>query len=266
MRSVDAFANSVVDDCPSTNQLARELARRGYPGGTWVSAHRQNAGRGRHGKEWIGSAGNLYLSYLVRPIALGTASVHWIPLLGAMAITEFLVRRYPRLQLRIKWPNDLMGLESPSSPSKKLGGLLCESIAHTDPNKSAVVVGIGLNCQEIPPGLHPQATSLSALLGQKVMADELRSALLIALERRLRRFFSPRGGVSELRDHYARFALFSPGDPITWGENQGGVILGLGENATLRVQPPEGPPIELYADEIQGVRPNRLGAAAVPPG
>jgi BirA family transcriptional regulator, biotin operon repressor / biotin---[acetyl-CoA-carboxylase] ligase len=62
------FANQLIEECASTNDLARELAEAGFPHGTWVAAKEQGRGRGRLGREWVGERGNLFLSVVLRDL------------------------------------------------------------------------------------------------------------------------------------------------------------------------------------------------------
>ena len=53
----------------STNERARQLAARGAPHGTLVTATEQTAGRGRQGRSWSAPAGRALLcSLLLRDI------------------------------------------------------------------------------------------------------------------------------------------------------------------------------------------------------
>jgi BirA family transcriptional regulator, biotin operon repressor / biotin---[acetyl-CoA-carboxylase] ligase len=58
----------------STNDVARELLEAGAPSGTIVTASRQTAGRGRHGRVWSAPAGKaLLLSAIARDLDLEQA-------------------------------------------------------------------------------------------------------------------------------------------------------------------------------------------------
>ncbi len=50
----------------STNDEARRRALAGDPGGLWILADEQTAGRGRQGRVWASPPGNLYASALIR--------------------------------------------------------------------------------------------------------------------------------------------------------------------------------------------------------
>src|SRR5690606_21800140 len=54
--------NLVLEEIESTNDYARNLGEEGLPHGTWISTRIQTQGRGRLGREWRSSEGNLFLS------------------------------------------------------------------------------------------------------------------------------------------------------------------------------------------------------------
>ena len=59
-----------LERCASTNDEARDLARKGEdaaPDGTLVWAREQTKGRGRRGRDWVSPPGNLHLSLILRP-------------------------------------------------------------------------------------------------------------------------------------------------------------------------------------------------------
>jgi BirA family biotin operon repressor/biotin-[acetyl-CoA-carboxylase] ligase len=150
----------------STNAEAMRRALAGERGPLWVLADRQTTGRGRSGRAWVSSAGNLFASLLVEmtgPVAkagqlslvAGVAAIEAIrsmgplggPLGGPLA---------PGAGLRLKWPNDvLLGLA-------KAGGILVESSTRGAQEGRVAVIGIGLNLASAPPGLEPGATYLAA--------------------------------------------------------------------------------------------------------
>jgi BirA family biotin operon repressor/biotin-[acetyl-CoA-carboxylase] ligase len=104
----------------STNQIALELARKGYPEGTLVVAEEQTAGRGRWRRHWHSSPGkSLLFSLILRPKIL---PVHFPQItLVAGASTARAIHRQTGIRVGIKWPNDLI------FQGKKLCGILVEA-------------------------------------------------------------------------------------------------------------------------------------------
>ena len=94
----------------STNARARELAGRGAPHGTVVTAAEQSAGRGRQGRTWTAPAGRALLcSILIRePPRL-------LPLAAGVAVAEVV-----GADAQIKWPNDVL------VDGRKVAGILVE--------------------------------------------------------------------------------------------------------------------------------------------
>ena len=128
----------------STNELARELAARGAPHGTVVTAGEQTAGRGRQGRTWAAPfARALLCSIVVRePPRL-------LPLAAGVAVAETVGH-----DAEIKWPNDvLLG-------GRKVAGILVEG----RPQEGWAVAGIGLNValrhQDFPPELRDTAVGM----------------------------------------------------------------------------------------------------------
>jgi BirA family biotin operon repressor/biotin-[acetyl-CoA-carboxylase] ligase len=138
-----------------------------------VVAEEQTAGRGRLGRTWTAPPrSGLFVSILLRP-EIPVAAWTWLPLLAGVAAHEA-VARAAELDVRLKWPNDVVAGPGPFEDCK-LGGILCETV----PGGAGIVAGIGLNVtlreNELPV---PQAGSL-ALAGAKATdRDTLLRALL----------------------------------------------------------------------------------------
>ena len=235
------FANHILDEVESTNDIARRLAEEGWPHGTWISARRQAKGRGRAGREWVSTDGNLFLSLVAR-LPMG-APLTWVPLAAAVAVANVLFARYPSLPLKLKWPNDLW-LETASGPAK-LGGVLCES------SGGWIVIGIGLNCATAPSGLDQATESLSGALGRPVRADDLREELVAELRQRLVDLPGP-GGPEALARTYGERAALAVGSRVRWNGGEG-EVLGLGTAGELRVKT-SGGERRLFAEDIERLR------------
>lgn len=152
----------------STNAEALRLASEGERGPLWLLADRQEAGRGRSGREWSSPVGNLHLSCLLSDPCPG-ASLPGLSFVAGVALIEALEEATGRGGIfRLKWPNDVL------VGGAKLAGLLLE--ARTGTTGQSVVVGWGVNVAAHYPDAPYQTTSL-ALLGLECGRDALATAL-----------------------------------------------------------------------------------------
>jgi BirA family transcriptional regulator, biotin operon repressor / biotin---[acetyl-CoA-carboxylase] ligase len=158
----------------STNELAKELARRGAPEGTLVIADQQTAGKGRLGRSWTSAPGaGIWMSLLLRP-AVAPHAAPRLTLLSAVAVAEG-VSEAVGLQAQIKWPNDLQ-LEG-----RKFCGILTEMEAELE-RVAFVVCGIGINVNHVPEEFRPGATCLREAAGKPVRRAAVAAAVLRAFE------------------------------------------------------------------------------------
>jgi len=152
----------VYDEVESTNSIAYELLKQGYPSGTVFIADRQTKGKGRLGRKWISPPGkNLYISIAIKP-HIPPKDATLITLTSVVACTTAL-RRYTEIPVQIKWPNDMLIEE------KKVGGILTEMKIEGEKIK-AVVVGMGINVNmtedDLPDEIKDIATSLKIYKGE----------------------------------------------------------------------------------------------------
>ena len=210
----------------STNARARELAARGAPHGTLVTAAEQSAGRGRQGRTWVAPPGRALLcSLLVRePPRL-------LPLAAGVAVAEVVGP-----ESRLKWPNDvLLG-------GRKVAGILVEG----RPQEGWAVVGIGLNvavqAHEFPPDLRDLAGTLGLPPSE---IEPTLSRLLLALGRWIA------ADQDEVLDAVrARDALF--GRHVRWGDGAGQAA-GIDDNGRLILDTESGR-VALDAGEVHLAR------------
>ncbi|RCG27862.1 biotin--[acetyl-CoA-carboxylase] ligase [Sphaerisporangium album] len=172
---------SVVDRTGSTNADLAQAARDGAREGAVLIAELQLAGRGRLGRVWTAPArSGLTFSVLLRP-PVPVARQGWVTLLVALAAASA-VRRVAGVDVRLKWPNDLLAGE------RKLAGVLAERV------DSAVIVGMGLNVtvrsEELPV---PTATSLSLENAECADRDPLIRAVLREIETHYREWVAAGG-------------------------------------------------------------------------
>lgn len=225
----------------STNDLAREAARRGWPDRSVFVTDYQTAGRGRHGRAWTvpPRAGLLFSVLLRRP---GPAP-HVFTMLASVGVCQA-IERLLGLEPHIKWPNDVM------LDDRKAAGILAE--ATDDGVERTCVVGIGINVDLDDPTLDglPNATSLARAAGRSVHRGELLALILERLDRWLN---LPAGRLA--------VELWPAWEERLWGRSQRvrvregeeeieGVVLGAAPDGALRVQTPDGGERRVVAGEI----------------
>ena len=144
----------VLSSVGSTNAEAFERARAGEAGPLWIMAHRQTAGRGRSGRQWMSEPGNLYASLLMR-LACPPAAVPQLSLLAGVAVVDAIraAAEGDVAGLRLKWPNDIL------LGGAKCAGILAESVSG-GPGDLTAVIGVGLNLAWHPADLGRAATHL----------------------------------------------------------------------------------------------------------
>jgi BirA family biotin operon repressor/biotin-[acetyl-CoA-carboxylase] ligase len=160
----------------STMRVARELARKGAPHGSLVTAEIQTGGRGRLDRSWMSPSGGVYMTVITRPSAAVVLAPR-INLVASVAVSLAL-ERLLGVRARVKWPNDVL------VDGKKLCGILAEMEAEVDAVRF-VNVGIGLNANSHVSGLHAGAVSLLELLGHPVDRKSIALAVVEGILGRL---------------------------------------------------------------------------------
>ena len=125
----------------STNDIAISLIKKEKKENGCVYTIKQTKGRGTHGKRWISTKGNFFVSIFF-PLKKHYPSFSEFttinPIIIASVIEKFCEKKY----ISFKWPNDVLVKE------KKICGILQEHI--TLNNKPFLIIGIGLNVLSNP--------------------------------------------------------------------------------------------------------------------
>ena len=125
----------------STNEVAKELGRKGGEEGTVVIADEQTAGRGRFGREWISPRGEgIWMSIILRP-GSNLKPVAALSLVAAHSVATAL-REVAGVRASIKWPNDVKIGE------RKVCGILAE-LDNDSTGAAFLVMGIGVNVNQL---------------------------------------------------------------------------------------------------------------------
>ena len=165
----------VVQEATSTNDLAKEMARKGARSGSVVVAVTQTGGRGRMGRQWVSPSGGVWLSTILRPqLALRHAAIY--TLLAGVAVAVA-INEVTGLKSGIKWPNDIL------LAGKKTGGILTEVFGEWQ-SIDFLVIGIGINANlsptQLPQGV--EATSLAIQADKEISLIKLIQTILYQLE------------------------------------------------------------------------------------
>jgi BirA family biotin operon repressor/biotin-[acetyl-CoA-carboxylase] ligase len=167
----------IVDECGSTNDVAKGMAENGAPHGLVVISESQTAGRGRLDRAWYSPRGGVWLSILVKAQKL-PAFLNSLPLVGALGIAKPLVEQWG-VRARVRWPNDVV------VGWRKLAGVSVESRSKGNEFLYAIL-GIGINANfdtgKIVP-ISGTSASLLSILGVAVNRENLITVILSETEK-----------------------------------------------------------------------------------
>lgn len=239
----------------STNADCLQAAVEGEPGGLWIRARTQTAGRGSRGRNWVSDPGNLFASLLldVPADAKNLATLTFVTSLAVadsvdVMTAELAARHIERPGVSLKWPNDVL-LEG-----RKLAGILLES--HRIGDRSVVIIGIGVNCVSHPSETNYPATSLRKA-GFELGAAQVLEALAGQFHKRMAQWDWGRGFASIRADWLVRAA--GVGEEIETrigGETKRGVFETIDETGLLILRAASGGRQEISVADIflQGSR------------
>lgn len=149
----DFFRVLAFDDIDSTNAEARRRAEAGERGPLAIWARRQSAGRGRRGRHWVSSEGNLHASFLISPDRspeclrppIRAENAMQVGFVASLAIADAMRHALPRSAfVTCKWPNDVL------IEGRKVAGILIESALKPDGDLDWMIVGMGVNVAHCP--------------------------------------------------------------------------------------------------------------------
>ena len=149
----------VYEEIDSTNREAKAQAVAGAAHGTTILANRQNAGRGRCGKDFFSPHGSgLYMSFVLHSDRLGLDNSTAITAYAAVCVCQA-IEAACNIRPAIKWVNDIF------VDGKKICGILTEAITEYEcSHVREVIVGVGINIstktEDFPEPLRDIATSL----------------------------------------------------------------------------------------------------------
>jgi BirA family biotin operon repressor/biotin-[acetyl-CoA-carboxylase] ligase len=231
----------------STNAFASRLLahNRRVPTGTTIVAETQTAGRGRLGRSWHSEPeSGLYLSMVIRP-RVPPSLAPLFTLATAVAMHDA-IERDTRLDIDIKWPNDLL------IGGKKICGILAEIQAEVDMVKTLIIgVGLNVNHQSLPGNIADTATSLRIASGRMQSRIEIFAEFIEAFEHLYREFET--NGPASVIEQWTAHSSFANGRRIEINDGVrliAGVTRGLNPLGALRVEDKDGRIQEVYSGDV----------------
>jgi len=164
-----------LDTVASTNDEALRLSAEGAEEGVVVRAREQTAGRGRRGRSFVSPEGNLFVSVLLRP-RMTPERAALVGFAASLAIAETIESVAPALPApACKWPNDVL------VAGRKVAGILVEASSTRD-SIDSLIVGMGVNLIDHPPGADYPAGDLADLGAPGITPDRFLEVLLARLD------------------------------------------------------------------------------------
>jgi BirA family biotin operon repressor/biotin-[acetyl-CoA-carboxylase] ligase len=227
--------------CSSTQDLARRAAAEGAAQGWTVVTDLQLEGRGRRGRPWIAprESALLFSTILQPPVDV----LPLLPLLAALSVAGG-IEVATGVVASLKWPNDVL------VDDHKLAGILLEH-----PGGASVILGVGVNVNQLAAELPEGATSLLALTGHSLDREPLLAAILNDLANAYDR--ADREGVGWIVPGWrSRSAML--GKPVAFqrdGQTVRGIAEDLAVDGALLVRLDDGTRVSVIAGEVERVRP-----------
>ncbi|WP_245620008.1 biotin--[acetyl-CoA-carboxylase] ligase [Desulfobacter vibrioformis] len=160
----------------STMDQARRMARQGVRHASCVIAEVQTASRGRLNRPWDAARGGLWFTLILKPDL--PPPLAWTVNFAASACMSEVLAGLFDLDVRVKWPNDLL------LKGRKLSGMLSEMETRAD-MVDLLFLGIGLNVNNEPESDQYQAISLKTALGKPVSRKQVLARFLDLFESRI---------------------------------------------------------------------------------
>ncbi len=210
----------------STNTAAMSGASEGAPEGSVFLAEEQTSGRGRGGNSWQSPRSTgIYCSLILRP-SLPPSDVLPLSLATGLAVQSAIQLVDPGVKPDLKWPNDLL------IDHKKVCGILTEMNAEAT-RVRYIVVGIGINVNQMNFPKELAATSLRLVTGKEWSRVELVVALLKSVDREYRQLLQDPSARDSILHRFAENSSWVQGKDVRIEEN-GSAFEGTTEGLDLR--------------------------------
>ena len=232
----------------STNLEAERLFSNGAKPPFAVFTHKQTAGKGRLGRKWHSQANqNLYCSIMFSPNTQ-PEKLQSFTLWAGIEVCRSLKAIIPKLDLKIKWPNDLY------CNGKKVSGILTEARIDSD-RMHTIILGLGLNINSSPRSFPEEiksiATSLRAETNQSYDMNVLSIEIIQATVRAYNKCIedSNKDALSKAWDAFD----YLKNQPVTLTENGqkiSGIALGINAYGALQVKKNNGTIHSIHSGDV----------------
>ena len=169
-----------LDVVDSTNNYAANLLKQTkVPEFSLIVTKRQEKGKGQRGTQWQSAPGKNFTGTFVVYPQMRPQDFYLLQKATAVAVLDTIKTILPRKKVEIKWPNDIY------VEGQKIGGILLESQLRKD-HFEYVLLGIGINVNQVDFEGVDNATSVVNQLGKEVAIDELETLLQKNITRYMR--------------------------------------------------------------------------------
>ncbi len=231
------------DELDSTNAEARRRAEAGEAGPVWITAARQTSGRGRRGRAWSTSTGNLAATLLLATNkSVGEAAQ--LSFVAALTAAELADICLGPGAARLKWPNDVL------VHGRKAVGILIESGTRAD-GTLWLAVGIGINLAHAPQDLERPATAFAEHMAAPPPTPLDALEILASSFERWRAAWD-RDGFTPIAKAWTSYAhgLGQPCEARLPNQTHRGVAEGLDDDGALRLRLDDGGVLRITAGDV----------------
>lgn len=231
------------DELDSTNAEARRRAEAGAEGPVWITAKTQTAGRGRRGRAWSTTTGNLAATLLLTTDK-SPAEAAQLSFVAALAAVELAETCLGPGAARLKWPNDVM------VHGRKAVGILIESGARAD-GTIWLAVGIGINLAQAPQDVERPATCFADHMAGPPPQPLDALAVLAARFEHWRRLWADQG-FAPIAEGWTGHAhgLGQPCEARLPNQTHRGIAEGLDPDGALRLRLDDGGVLRITAGDV----------------
>lgn len=221
---------AVIERVDSTNRWARSIIDHWEQATLPVIALvaiEQSGGRGRGGRGWMSAPGaGLWMTWLgpvdrlrlsTMPTRVGVALCGMVEELGIAGVG-------------LKWPNDVVHIQSSPPVRRKLVGILCQSLNRGE--QTVAIIGCGINLDNPGGELARRAVGLREL-GLSVAPTAVMRNMVVAVDE------AARGADSGWRRAQERYSVHRIGDTLRWHDGDlevSGEFRGFDSEGRLRLR------------------------------